>query len=169
MITIDQAKSLITSQAKQYELEQQQQKRLTPSHKHIPQEIKEVARYVFSSFVAIRPAWKVGFTNSGKTDEKQITAYKVQLLTAMHENKIDTIEKVNQGLKVIRSEKGQFLPSVGDFIQACKSKNDGALNSGMYKLYKPEQLITNGTEQERREFALKAMAEIKKQLGARNV
>jgi hypothetical protein len=138
----------------------------TESHHNIPDELKEVARYVFGTLTATRPGWKVGFTNAGRVDEKMVTQYKMNLLKAMMLNEINTMQKVQYGLDKLISEGGQFLPSVGDFVQACKdhSKVTGELNAGMYKEYRPERLISNKTFEERRAEAKSELAKIKEML-----
>lgn len=164
-ITVDQMTKLVKSNERQYDLEQQQKQRVAPSHKQVPDHIKQVASEVFKQFMTMRPAWKVGFTNENRTlDEKQVTAYKLQLLQAMQENGIDTFEKVRSGLKELRKQRGQFLPSVGDFIAACKP-DDGHLNAGARKLYKPKDLLASCTEEERIKAAKAGLEQIKNILG----
>lgn len=159
---------LIKSNERQHDLEQQQQQRIAPSHKQIPDHIKQVASSVFNQFITMRPGWKVGFMNENRTlDEKQVTAYKLQLLQAMQENGIDNHEKVQAGLKELRKQRGAFLPSIGDFISACKP-DDGHLNAGARRLYKPKELLANCTEAERKEAAKIGLAEIKNLIGAHN-
>lgn len=164
-ITMYQMTKLIKSNERQHDLEQQRKQRVAPSHKQVPDHIKQVASEVFSQFIAMRPAWKVGFTNENRTlDERQVTAYKLQLLQAMQENGIDNFEKVQAGLKELRKQGGQFLPSVGDFIAACKP-SDGHLNAAMYVEYRPERLISSCTEEERKSAAKEGLAELKSILG----
>lgn len=165
-ISTETVTQLIKSNQRQSQLEQVREQNIAPSHKHIPDHIKQVASQVFQQFTTMRPAWKVGFTNENKTfDQKQVTAYKIQLLLAMQENGIDSMDKVKSGLKTLRSQPGQFLPSIGDFIAACKPQANGELNCGMYQEYRPERLIAQGTFQERQAKAKSELAKIKQMLG----
>ena len=165
MINQEQAKQLILSNAKRNELESQSIVRNQPSHRQIPDHIKQVASYVFKSLTTTRPGWRNGFTNKGQTDERLVTNYKIALLQAMQENKIDTIEKVEAGLNTLRNQPGAFLPSIGDFISACKPQASGELNCAMYQEYRPERLIAQGTFQERQAMAKSELAKIKQMLG----
>jgi hypothetical protein len=165
-ISVNQVTALIKSNEKRHDLEQARQQRIQPSHKQIPEQYKQVASEVFRQLTTMRPAWKVGFTNENKTfDQKLVTAYKIQLLQAMQDNGIDDLQKVESGLKALRSQSGQFLPSIGDFITACNPNSKGELNAAMYREYRPERLIASCTEEERKQAAADGLRAIKSLLG----
>lgn len=49
-----------------------------------------------------------------------IQAYQVQMVTALTENGLNTPEAIQQGFKKARSEGGQYLPSVPEFVRWCQ-------------------------------------------------
>lgn len=135
-----------------------------PQQKVISEELKQVANYVFSKLTAMRPAWRNGFIHNGVLDEKLITNYKKSLLEGMELAGINSFEKVKKGLDKLLLEKGVFLPSVGDFVQACKDERAGEFNAAMYQEFRPNRLISSITEQERKDTALNEIEKIKAML-----
>lgn len=165
MITMKQAAAFVNSSQRQHDLEQQRKQRRIGTHEAIPERIKQVASHVFNELTTMRPGWKVGFSHNGQLDAKQVTAYKIQLLKAMRENGIDTMDKVESGLKFLRAQPGQFLPSIGDFVQACKpSKSGGEMNMGMYRIWERDRRIDSMTAADRRAVAQKEMAKIRRNI-----
>ena len=167
MITLEQATALVKSAERQYDLEQQRHQRRIGTAKAIPEQLKQVAGYVFSSLTTMRPAWKVGFVHEGALDEKQVTAYKRQLLGAMEENGIGTMAQVEAGLQKLRAQPGQFLPSIGDFVQACKSQSSqhrGELNAGMYRIWARDRRLDSMTVADRRAVAQAELAKVRRHL-----
>jgi len=50
----------------------------------------------------------------------QKMGYVVQLATALAENGVDNGESVREGFRKARTEGGQYLPSVPEFVRWCK-------------------------------------------------
>jgi hypothetical protein len=50
----------------------------------------------------------------------QKMGYVVQLATALNENGLDNGNSVREGFRKARSEGGQYLPSVPEFVRWCK-------------------------------------------------
>jgi len=125
---------------------------------YYPDHVKEIADYVFKQLAMIKSGWRAGF----KTKD-EVIGYKKQLLLAMHENGIDNFQKIELGLKNARSDENPFMPSTGKFISWCKDpkKITGELNAGMYQEYRPEKLLSNKTDSERRAEAREQLNKIK--------
>ena len=49
-----------------------------------------------------------------------IFEYQVQMIKALTENRLNTLECVQQGFRKARTEGGQYLPSVPEFVRWCK-------------------------------------------------
>jgi hypothetical protein len=52
--------------------------------------------------------------------QDQKMGYVVQLATALTENGLDNGESVREGFRKARTEGGQYLPSVPEFVRWCK-------------------------------------------------
>jgi len=154
-ITNEQAKALVLSQANKEPVTRKPMDR----QYNVPEELKQVAAYVFRELTAMKTGWRLAFK-----DELQVTDYKIQLLKAMDENGVNNFELVNKGLKQARADDKDFLPSVGKFITWCKPKPVNELNSGMYKEYRPERLISSKTFDERKTEAKSELAKIREML-----
>ena len=50
----------------------------------------------------------------------QKMGYVVQLATALAENGLDNAESIREGYRKARTEGGQYLPSVPEFVRWCK-------------------------------------------------
>ena len=154
-ITPYQAKALIKSQAGKPEVTRKPLDR----QYNVPDELKQVAAYVFRELTAMKTGWRAAFK-----DERQVTDYKIQLLKGMDENGVDNFDLVNKGLKEARADANDFLPSVGKFINWCKPKQSGELNCAMYQEYRPERLLSSQTDQKRKETARLEMQKIRQML-----
>lgn len=53
--------------------------------------------------------------------EKQVATAKKQWILGFAENGIRTVEQVRQGMKALRAKTDDFVPSIGKFIQWCKT------------------------------------------------
>jgi len=69
---------------------------------------------VMKTILANSPAWSVSLKGT-----ESINDYRQQLVKAFLENKITEMSQVELGLKRIRKEPTNFLPSVGQFIGWC--------------------------------------------------
>ena len=52
---------------------------------------------------------------------EDIYEYQLQMIAALTENRLNTLECVQQGFKKARTEGGQYLPSVPTFVGWCKT------------------------------------------------
>lgn len=125
----------LTNQANHEVSEQQVQRQ------QIPDQLKQVAKYVFDTLTNSRPAWQNGFRVNGKLNPQMIAEYKVLLLKTMEREKINSFQKVEKGLNKLVSQSGAFLPSIGDFIQACKDESHGELNAAMYQEFRDRKSV----------------------------
>ncbi len=69
---------------------------------------------VMKTILANSPAWSISLKGTGSIDD-----YRQQLVKAFLENHITQMVQVELGLKRIRKEPTNFLPSVGQFINWC--------------------------------------------------
>lgn len=70
---------------------------------------------VMKTILANSPAWAVSLKGTDSIND-----YRQQLVKAFLENSISEMSQVELGLKRIRKEPTNFLPSVGQFIAWCK-------------------------------------------------
>lgn len=94
----------------------QQAPQQTPEQKKVitEQTIAFVNR-VMKTILANSPAWSVSLKGTDSIND-----YRQQLVKSFLENKITEMSQVELGLKRIRKEPTNFLPSVGQFIGWCK-------------------------------------------------
>ncbi len=87
----------------------------TPEQKQVitEQTIHFVNR-VMKTMLANSPAWSISLKGT-----ESINDYRQQLVKAFLENSITQMSQVELGLKQIRKEPTNFLPSVGQFINWC--------------------------------------------------
>lgn len=78
----------------------------------------------------------------------QKMGYVVQLATALTENGLDNGESVREGFRKARTEGGQYLPSVPEFVRWCKPERKMNIN---YTIAAPEKEIT---EQDKSKYSL---------------
>lgn len=52
-----------------------------------------------------------------------IFQYQVQMIKALTENRLNTPEAIQQGFRKARTEGGQYLPSVPEFVRWCKPEH----------------------------------------------
>ena len=69
---------------------------------------------VVKTILANSPAWSMSLKSSDSIDD-----YKQQLIKGFMENDVTQMSQVELGLKRIRKEPSNFLPSVGQFISWC--------------------------------------------------
>lgn len=72
------------------------------------------ANELIKQFAGIWPSLRATM----KSDD--IQQYQVQMITALTENRLNTLEAVQQGFRKARTEGGQYLPSVPEFVRWCK-------------------------------------------------
>ncbi len=71
---------------------------------------------------------------------EDILEYQVQMVKALAENGLNTPEAIQRGFKLARSEGGQYLPSVPQFVRWCKPDKK---SRQQYFIALPSQEITN--------------------------
>lgn len=64
---------------------------------------------------AIAPAWKQALSN-----DDDWAGYRREIVIALFENGITSLESVERGLKKARANCSPFLPSPGEFVQWCR-------------------------------------------------
>jgi hypothetical protein len=52
---------------------------------------------------------------------EDIFEYQVQMIKALTENGLNTQEAIQKGFRMARTEGGQYLPSVPEFVRWCKT------------------------------------------------
>jgi len=75
-----------------------------------------VLNIVMKSIKAIYPAWRTTIKSQAELDNM-----KREWLIGFVESNIKTDKQINRGLKLARADKNPFLPSIGQFIEWCKS------------------------------------------------
>ena len=122
---------------------------------HVQQERKskadrigEFVNQIIKRVAAAKPAWRQGFKS-----EAEMKAYRATLTDALRRNRISSIEMVERAIARAIDDASPFFPSVGQLIAWAKEGEapSGELNAGMYRLWKPSQLLPKETEQARRE------------------
>jgi hypothetical protein len=76
---------------------------------------------------------------SATMSHDQKMGYVVQLATGLTENGLDNAESIREGFRKARTEGGQYLPSVPQFVQWCKPKQT---HQTIYKIAPSQQTIT---------------------------
>ncbi|MEH6451215.1 MAG: replication protein P [Oleispira sp.] len=76
-----------------------------------------------------------------------IFEYQVQMIKALTENRLNTLECVQQGFRKARTEGGQYLPSVPEFVRWCKPERKEQCHNLLPRLEK-----TESTAEQRAEF-----------------
>ena len=71
--------------------------------------------------------------------QDQKMGYVVQLATALTENGLDNGESVREGFRKARTEGGQYLPSVPEFVRWCRGERKMNIN---YTIASPAKEIT---------------------------
>ena len=71
--------------------------------------------------------------------QDQKMGYVVQLATALTENGLDNGESVREGFRKARTEGGQYLPSVPEFVRWCRGERKMNIN---YTIAAPVKEIT---------------------------
>ena len=64
--------------------------------------------------------------------------YQVQMIKALTENGLNTPEAITQGFKKARTEGGQYLPSVPEFVRWCKVEQKEQCHNLLPRLEKTE-------------------------------
>jgi hypothetical protein len=75
---------------------------------------EELAEVLINSFIGIWPSI------AGTMNPENLQLYKVQMIRGLMENSLNTPEAVSTGCKKARTEGGQYLPSVPEFVRWCK-------------------------------------------------
>lgn len=128
-------------------------------------ELKQVLDYVFETLWGANPAWRTSFKS-----RKEMVNYKTQLGRAMEAAKINTMEKVEDGLNYAIQQPGAFMPSTGDFVTWCKDIADlkrmkrEALERSK-RIHDENKMLSGHTWEERQEAARAAISDIRKKIG----
>lgn len=70
---------------------------------------------------------------------EDILQYQVQMIKALTENRLNTPEAIQQGFRKARTEGGQYLPSVPEFVRWCRGERKMNIN---YTIASPVKEIT---------------------------
>ena len=68
----------------------------------------------------------------------QKMGYVVQLATALAENGLDNAESIREGYRKARTEGGQYLPSVPEFVRWCKPERKEQCHNLLPRIEKNE-------------------------------
>lgn len=103
---------------------------------------EELADVLINSFIGIWPSI------AGTMNPDNLQLYKVQMIRGLMENGLNTPEAVSTGCKKARTEGGQYLPSVPEFVRWCRGERKMNIN---YTIAAPEKEIT---EQDKSKYSL---------------
>lgn len=81
------------------------------------EQTQQVAQIINGLFVQLAAAFPASMVNRSQEDVNEIRR---QWVLAFKENGITTMEQVNAGMRVARSQERPFLPSPGQFIKWCR-------------------------------------------------
>ena len=70
---------------------------------------------------------------------EDIFQYQLQMIAALTENRLNTPEAIQQGFRKARTEGGQYLPSVPEFVRWCKPEKTININ---YRIAPQSRAIT---------------------------
>jgi len=73
--------------------------------------------------------------------------YQLQMITALAENRLNTPEAIQQGFRKARTEGGQYLPSVPEFVRWCKPEKTININ------YRIAPQVREITQEEHNKYA----------------
>lgn len=105
---------------------------------------------MLNQFCSIWPS--MGATMSH--DQKM--GYVVQLATALAENGLDNGESVREGFRKARTEGGQYLPSVPEFVRWCKPEHKEQCHNLL-----PRVVTTESTPEQREQLRADMAAALK--------
>lgn len=86
------------------------------SDQALNEKIIELVNKIFDTLLAIYPSFRYQLT------AEQLSETKRQWVRAFFENKIWNVDQVKEGLKQARLSESGFMPTVGQFMQWCKSR-----------------------------------------------
>ncbi len=78
---------------------------------------------------------------------EDILQYQAQMITALTETGLNTPEAIQQGFRKARTQGGQYLPSVPEFVRWCKVEKKEQCHNLLPRLEKAES-----TPEQRAEF-----------------
>lgn len=81
------------------------------------EQTQQVAQIINGLFVQLAAAFPASLVNRSQEDVNEIRR---QWVLAFKENGINTMEQVDAGMRVARSQERPFLPSPGQFIKWCR-------------------------------------------------
>lgn len=85
------------------------------------QQAANIVNGLFKSLFAAKTGWRASFNTKDPAEmEQAINLLKKTWIKAFAENGINTPEQLSCGMKQVRKDPSQFLPSVGQFIEWCK-------------------------------------------------
>ena len=103
--------------------------------KQMVNDSETVLNIVMKSVRAIYPAWRTTIKTQAELD-----AMKKEWLLAFIENRINSDKQINRGLSSARKDKNPFFPSIGQFVEWCKSPDPS------HKVFNTKLLENKGTK-----------------------
>lgn len=87
------------------------------------QQAANIVNGLFKSLFAAKTGWRASFNTKDPVElDQAINLLKKTWVKAFAENGINTPEQLQCGMKQVRKDPSQFLPSVGKFIEWCKPR-----------------------------------------------
>ena len=81
----------------------------------------KIMNELFKSLFAAKPGWRATFPGiKGQELDQAINLLKKTWIKTFSENGINTPEQLQMGMKKVRSDPNEFLPSPGQFVLWCK-------------------------------------------------
>lgn len=87
---------------------------------------------------------------------EDIYEYQLQMIAALTENSLNTLECVQQGFRKARTEGGQYLPSVPEFVRWCKPERKEQCHNLL-----PRVVTTESTPEQREQLRADMAAALK--------
>lgn len=87
---------------------------------------------------------------------EDIQSYQVQMIKALTENSLNTPEAIQQGFRKARTEGGQYLPSVPEFVRWCKVERKEQCHNLL-----PRLETTESTPEQREQLRVDMQAALK--------
>jgi hypothetical protein len=105
-----------------------------------------------------RPGWRIQLKSQAEVDR-----FKRGLLKALLEQNISSQEDIQRGLRMVRSESGDYLPGVGTFIQWCKPEIEHWEHARIRKA--TQEFLSLPKPEIHKEVGIDAIAKLKQSIG----
>lgn len=116
--------------------------------------------HIVASLKKSKTGWRIAMKS-----EADVNGYKQELLLACMENKINSMEKIKQGLEQARKDPSDFFPSVGKFISWCTDDSHWEHKAFELQAKKTDELLALEKPPVDKEAGLEWLQNLKSDIG----